>query len=100
MFIGVARFGLFIPESGSLKHKRQVVRSVTSVVRNRFNVAIAEVDHQELWQRTAFGVSCVSESAGQCRKMLQEVEKAVGRACTGVAEIVERSVEIVALEDL
>jgi uncharacterized protein YlxP (DUF503 family) len=100
MFIGVARFGLFIPESGSLKHKRQVVRSVTSVVRNKFNVAIAEVDHHELWQRTAFGVSCVSGTAAQCRKVLQEVERAVGRACIGSAEIVERAVEIVALDDL
>ena len=100
MFIGVARFGLFIPESGSLKHKRQVIRSVTNVVRNKFNVAIAEVDHQELWQRTAFGITCVSESAGQCRAVLQEVEKAVGRACIGSAEIVERVIEIVALDDL
>lgn len=100
MFIGVGRFELFIPASGSLKHKRQVLRSVTGVVRNKFNVSIAEVDHQDLWQRAAFGVSCVAESMGQCRKVLQEVEKVMQKSAVEQAEIVDRSIEIVALEDL
>jgi uncharacterized protein YlxP (DUF503 family) len=69
-------------------------------VRSKFNVAIAEVDHQELWQRAAFGVSCVSETGAQCRKILQEVEKAIGRAAIDGAEIIEREMEIVAMEDL
>ena len=60
MFIGVGRFELFIPASGSLKDKRQVLRSVSGTVARRFNVSIAEVDFQDLWQRTALGVSCVS----------------------------------------
>lgn len=101
MFIGVARFELFIPEARSLKDKRHVLRSVTSTVQNRFaNVAIAEVDHQDLWQRAAIGVSCVAESGGHCRKVLQEVEKAVGRAAIDGAEIVGREFEVVAMEDL
>lgn len=100
MYIGVARFDLFIPASTSLKDKRQVVRSVTATVRSRFNVAVAEVDFQDLWQRAAIGVSCVSESAGQCRKVLQEVEKVVGRSAMGRAEIVERSVDVVDMEDV
>ena len=100
MYIGVARFDLFIPASASLKDKRQVVRSVTASVRNKFNVAVAEVDHQDLWQRSAIGVSCVSESAGQCRKVLQEVEKVVGRSVIGRAEIVERSIDVVDMEDM
>lgn len=100
MYIGVARFDLFIPASTSLKDKRQVVRSVTATVRNKFNVAVAEVDFQDLWQRSAIGVSCVSESAGQCRKVLQEVEKVVGRSVIGRAEIVERSVDVVDMEDV
>ena len=100
MYIGVARFDLFIPASTSLKDMRQVVRSVTATVRNKFNVAVAEVDFQDLWQRSAIGVSCVSESAGQCRKVLQEVEKIVGRSIIGSAEIVERSVDVVDMEDV
>ena len=99
MYIGVARFDLFIPASGSLKDKRQVVRSVSAAVRNKFNVAVAEVDHQDLWQRTALGVSCVSESAGQCSKVLQEVEKVVGRAVIGRAEVIDRTIDVVDMED-
>jgi uncharacterized protein YlxP (DUF503 family) len=100
MFIGVGRFEILIPASVSLKDKRQVLRSVLSSIRHRFNVSIAEVDHQELWQRSAVGVSCVAESMTHCRKVMQEVEKAVGRAVVGGAEIVDRSIEYVALEDL
>jgi uncharacterized protein YlxP (DUF503 family) len=100
VFIGIARFELFIPASESLKDKRQVLRSVTQNVRNKFNVAIAEVDHQDLWQRTAFGVSCVASSMGHCRKVIQEVEKAIARSAADQAEIIDRSIEIVAMEDL
>ena len=100
MFIGIARYELFIPASSSLKDKRQVLRSVTTNVRNRFPVAIAEVDHQDLWQRAALGVSCVAESSGHCAKVLQEVEKTIGRASLGSAEIVDRRVEFVSMDDL
>jgi len=100
MFIGVARFEIFIPESRSLKDKRGVLRSITSVVTKKFNVSIAEVDHQALWQRSAIGISCVSGTMSQCRKVLQEVEKAVGRSALDGAEIVDRSIEVFALEDL
>jgi uncharacterized protein len=100
MFIGVGRYELFVPASGSLKDKRQVLRSVTMTVRKKFNVAIAEVDHQELWQRAALGVACVAESVSHCRRVLQEVEKVIARTTVGGAEIVDRSTEIVAMEDL
>lgn len=100
MFIGVGRFELFIPASGSLKDKRQVLRSISANVRNRFNVAIAEVDHQDLWQRSAFGVTCVSESSAHCRQMIQEVEKVIGRYAIDGAEIIDRSIAVVAMEDL
>lgn len=100
MFIGIARFELFIPASGSLKDKRQVLRSVTAGIKPRFNVSIAEVEFQNLWQRAALGVSCVAESGGHCRKVLQEVEKTIGRLAIDGAEIVDRSVDVIALGDL
>ncbi|MFN2388702.1 MAG: DUF503 domain-containing protein [Actinomycetota bacterium] len=100
MFIGVARFELFIPASRSLKDKRQVLRSVIDTVSHRFGVAIAEVDHQNLWQRAAIGVSCVAGSSGHCYKVLQEIEKAVGRAAVDGAEIVDRHLDVVSWEDL
>lgn len=100
MFIGVGRFDLFLPASGSLKDKRQVLRSVTQSIQKRFNVAIAEVDHLDKWQRSALGVSCVAGSIGHCQKVLQEVEKAIGRATLDGAEITGRTIEFVSLDDI
>lgn len=100
MFIGMARFELFIPHSGSLKAKRRVLRPVLDRVRNNLNLSIAEVDHQDLWQRSALGVACVSGSIDECRKLLQQAEKAVGRAALEGAEIVDRTIDVVSLEDL
>src|SRR2546423_8623754 len=99
MFIGIGRFDLYIPASASLKDKRHVVRSVVTVVSNKFKVAIAEVDYHDLWQRSAIGVSCVASSVGHCRRILQEIEKTIARTATDGAEIVDRSVRIVAIED-
>jgi uncharacterized protein len=100
MFIGVGRYELFIPASASLKDKRQVLRRVTTAVQQRLKVAIAEVAHQDLWQRSAIGVACVAESTSHCRKLLQEIEKTIARSAVDGAEIVERTIEIVAMEDL
>ena len=100
MFVGIARYDLFIGDSRSLKDKRQVLRSVTMSVQKKFNVAIAEVDFQDKWQRAALGVSCVAESVGHCRDVLAAVEKQIGRAAIGAGEIVDRSIEIVSLDDL
>ncbi|MGH2787996.1 MAG: DUF503 domain-containing protein [Actinomycetota bacterium] len=100
MFIGVGRYELFIPASASLKDKRQVLRRVTTAVQQRLKVAVAEVAYQDLWQRSAIGVACVAESMTHCRKLLQEVEKTISRAAIDGAEIVDRAIEIVAMEDL
>lgn len=100
MFIGVARFELFIPAAQSLKDKRQVLRSITTNVRNKFVVSIAEVDHQDLWQRSAVGIACVAEGGAHCRNVLQEVEKLIEKVAIDGAEIVGREIEIVAMEDL
>ncbi len=79
MFIGVSRLDLRIPASGSLKAKRHVVKGLTGGLRAKFNVAVAEVDHQDLWQRATLGVSCISESAFHAEKMLREIERFVSR---------------------
>jgi uncharacterized protein len=100
MFIGIARFEIFIPEARSLKDKRHVLRSVTQTVQHKFHVSIAEVDHQDLWQRATIGVSLVAESMSHCRKMMQEVEKAIGRAAIDGADIVDREQVFVSMEDL
>ncbi len=67
------RFSLRIPESGSLKDKRQVVRSLAQRIRNKFGAAVAEVGDNEAWQIATIGVAVVSNSASHCEQMLQEI---------------------------
>lgn len=67
------RFSLRIPESGSLKDKRQVIRSLAQRIRNKFGAAVAEVDDNEAWQIATIGVAVVSNSAHHCEQMLQEI---------------------------
>jgi uncharacterized protein YlxP (DUF503 family) len=69
----VLRFSLRLPESGSLKDKRQVVRSVAQRVRNKFQVAVAEVDDQDAWQIATIGVACVANTRRHCEDVLQEI---------------------------
>lgn len=101
MFIGIARFELFVPAARSLKDKRQVLRSAIQQVRSKYPAAaVAEVDHQDLWQRAAIGVSCVASTESQVRRVMQELEKTIGRAAVDGAEIVDRQFRLVAMEDL
>jgi uncharacterized protein len=73
MHVGVVRVGLHLAENGSLKGKRMVVKSVAQRVRNRFNVAIAEVDTQDAWHVATLGIVCVSEDRRHANEMLSKV---------------------------
>lgn len=73
MHVGVARVGLQMAENSSLKGKRMVVRSVVQRVRNRFNVAIAEIDTQDVWDLITLGIVCVSDDPRHANEMLSKV---------------------------
>jgi uncharacterized protein YlxP (DUF503 family) len=73
MVVGTCRVELRIPDTSSLKGKRQVLRSIKDRVRSRFNVSIAEVGYLEEWQRAALAVVCVSNEAKVVDGMLSKV---------------------------
>jgi uncharacterized protein len=79
VLVALERFDLRIPGSRSLKQKRHVVTSLTAAVRHRFPVSVAEVDHHELWQRTAIAVAVVGPDQHHLRRVMHEVEKLVER---------------------
>lgn len=60
MFVAVAQIELYIPESGSLKSKRFVLASIKTKMRNKFNVSVAELDHNDKWQRSTLGIAVIS----------------------------------------
>jgi uncharacterized protein len=68
---------LHLPACRSLKEKRAVVRPIVDGIRNRFAVAVAETDHQDLLQRTEIGVAAVSSSAKLATAVVDEVERFV-----------------------
>jgi uncharacterized protein YlxP (DUF503 family) len=78
MHIGVCTIDLRLPGNGSLKGKRGVIKSIVTRVGREFNVSIAEVEAQDLWQRAVLGVACVSSSAsyahGQLERVVQWIE--------------------------
>lgn len=73
MVVGVCRIELHLPNGGSLKGKRQVLKSIKDRVKYRFNVSIAEIDDQDLWQKAVLAVACVSNQQRHVRQTLDEV---------------------------
>jgi len=73
MNIGVCKVRLRLPENQTLKGKRQILKSITERVKNRYNVSIAEVGDQELWQLVTLGITCVSTSAQHANEVLSKV---------------------------
>lgn len=79
MLVGTLRLEVHLPAADSLKAKRSVVNHVKERVRHRFNAAIAEVGHQELWQRTTLGVAVVGEEAPVLDRALHEILAVIER---------------------
>lgn len=88
--VGVARVGLHLGESFSLKDKRKVVHSITRLVRNQFNVGIAEVEDLDDLRVATLAVTCVSNSAPHADEMLAKVIRFIeNRVAQGVVEEIE-----------
>jgi uncharacterized protein YlxP (DUF503 family) len=77
VLVALERFDLRIPQSHSLKQKRHVVKGLTAALRQGFPVSVAEVDHQDLWQRATIGVAAVGGDQHHLRRVMQSVEKRV-----------------------
>ena len=73
MNTGVCVIRLRLPENGSLKGKRRIVKSLMARARNKFNISIAEVDDLELWQAATIGFSCVGNDAAFVNDVLYRV---------------------------
>ncbi len=73
MVVGLVRLEIHLPYAQSLKDKRQVVRKLKERLRARFNVAVVELDHQELWQRATVGVVSISNDNSHLARVLETV---------------------------
>lgn len=74
MVVAIGTFEMHFPEVHSLKEKRQIVRSLIDRVKAKFNASIAEVEHNDLWQRGIIGVSMVANDRVLLQQMAQKIE--------------------------
>ncbi|HEB76093.1 MAG TPA: DUF503 domain-containing protein [Nitrospirae bacterium] len=75
MIVGLLTLDIFIPEAGSLKSKRFVVRSLKDRL-SKFNVSVAE-DANNLWQRTTIAVACVTNETSHLYSTFEKIKKLV-----------------------
>ena len=73
MIVGLCEIELSLPESHSLKDKRQILKSLLDHLRNKFNVSAAEVDRMDSWQRATLGVAVVSNEGKFSVQVLNKV---------------------------
>jgi uncharacterized protein YlxP (DUF503 family) len=93
MVIGVCRLHLRIPETHSLKEKRHVIRKLIDRVRHRFNVAISEVDDNDLWQRAQIGFCTVGNDRRFVNSSLDKIIDFIEKMY--LAEVIEKEMEII-----
>ncbi len=96
MNVGVCKIRLRLPENLSLKGKRRVLKSITAQVRNKFNVSVAEVDDQELWQLATLGICYVSNNQRFTNQVLSKVVGFVANSRFEV-EMLDYEIEILSV---
>jgi len=79
MVIAVCRISLFIPGSQSLKDRRRAVKSLKQKLRNEFNLSVAEVEDENLWQRSTLGIAVVANDGRFADQVLAKAVDLVRR---------------------
>jgi uncharacterized protein len=74
-FVAILAVELHFPDAGSLKGKRKHVLSAKAQLQNRFGASVAEVDHHDLWQRSALTAAFVAREAKQAEQLAAQAER-------------------------
>jgi hypothetical protein len=93
MPVGLLTLELHIPDAQSLKDKRQVLRSLKDKLRRQFNVAVAELDHEDVWQRSVVGVVTLSNEEKHVNEVLQKVLDEADRILGSI--LINQAIEII-----
>ncbi len=92
MIVGLMTIELHIGGATTLKEKRRVLKSIIDRARSKYNASIAEVDHQDLWQRATLGVAVVSNETSHVSQMLDTIIRSI--EANGGADLVHYNIEI------
>lgn len=95
MSVAVCTLTLRLPENGSLKGKRQVLKSIQQRLHNRFNVSVAEVGRNEAWQIAEVAICAVANSAAHASEVVSKAAAYVEDLRLDV-EIIDEETEVIA----
>lgn len=93
MVVGISTVTLLLHGSHSLKDKRQVLKSVIEKVKNRFNVSVAEVGGNDVWQRAELGIAAVGNDRAFVNSVLDKALLFIEGL--HLAEVTDSTIEIV-----
>ena len=93
MVIGVCQLELLLHENFSLKGKRQVLRSLVQRARKKFNISIAEVEGQDLWQKAVLGICAVGNDRRWVNSILDQVINFIED--TQLTDVADSQIEII-----
>ena len=96
MNVGICKVKLRLPDNLSLKGKRQVVKSLTARLKNKFNISVAEVEDNDLWQLATIGICFVSNDQRFTNEVLSKAVEMV-RSNQGDYEMLDYEIEILAV---
>ncbi|MFC1944413.1 DUF503 domain-containing protein [Chloroflexota bacterium] len=95
MKVGALKMRIYLPQNQSLKGKRGLLKSISTRARNKFNISVAEIDDQELWQLATLGVACVGNDGRYIGEVLTRVAGFIeNESLRAGAEVVGHEVEV------
>lgn len=92
MIVGLCTIELYIPDGHSLKAKRQILLSLKDRLRRKFNLSVAEVDEQDLWQKAVLGMACVANEGAYVNSVLDQALNLV--RSVPVIEVLNHRIEL------
>ena len=92
VIVGLCTVELFLADSQSLKDKRQILLSLKDRLRQKFNLSVAEVDGQDLWQKAVLAFACVANDGRYVNQVLDQALNLIRSNPT--VEIVQSRIEL------
>lgn len=92
MIVGLCTIELYIPDGHSLKAKRQILLSLKDRLRRKFNLSVAEVGEQDLWQKAVLGMACVANEGAHVNSVLDQALNLV--RSVPVIEVLNHRIEL------
>ena len=90
MIIGLLTLELHFPHARSLKDKRAELLGLKERIRHRFNAAVAELDHQDVWQRTRLGIVTINAQAAVVEGILDQILRDIESRLNGEVALADR----------